>query len=46
VSDFFFVPAFKELLANEQQIPMDQIDGFLERMEIQFADYILGPKGQ
>lgn len=45
VSDFFHVPAFKELLANEQQIPMDQIDSFLEKMEIQFADYVLGPKG-
>jgi len=44
VSDFFHVPAFKELLANEQNIPMNEIDAFLERMKIQFADYVLGPK--
>lgn len=41
VSDFFHVPSFKELLANEQGIPMDQIDGFLKLMEIQFVDYAL-----
>lgn len=41
VSEFFHVPSFKELLANEQQVPMDQIDDFLKRMEIQFADYKL-----
>jgi SAM-dependent methyltransferase len=41
VSDFFHVPSFKELLANEQGIPMDQIDGFLKLMEVQFVDYSL-----
>jgi 2-polyprenyl-3-methyl-5-hydroxy-6-metoxy-1,4-benzoquinol methylase len=44
VSEFFYVPAFKELLANEQQIPMGHIDGFLKLMEIQFVDYVLVPK--
>lgn len=44
VSDFFHVPAFKELLANEQQIPMAEIDDFLKRMEIQFIDYVLTQK--
>ncbi len=44
VSEFFFVPAFKELLANEQQVPLPEIDAFLDRMRIQFADYVLGPK--
>lgn len=44
VSDFFHVPAFKELLANEQQIPMGEIDALLKRMEIQFVDYILSPR--
>ena len=44
VSDFFFVPSFKELLANEQQIPMAEIDGFLDRMRIQFIDYVITPK--
>ncbi len=41
VSEFFHVPSFKELLANEQGIPTDQIDGFLKLMEIQFVDYAL-----
>ena len=41
VSEFFFVPSFKELLANEQQIPIDQIDGFLDLMRISFVDYVL-----
>lgn len=44
VSDFFFVPSFKELLANEQQIPVAEIDGFLDRMTIQFIDYVITPK--
>jgi SAM-dependent methyltransferase len=44
VSDFFHVPSFKELLANEQQIPPDQIDEFLKKMEIQFVDYKLQAK--
>lgn len=41
VSEFFFVPAFKELLANEQQIPIEHIDGFLDLLRIQFVDYQL-----
>jgi SAM-dependent methyltransferase len=44
VSEFFFVPAFKELLANEQQIPVEQIDDFLARMRISFVDYVLEQK--
>jgi SAM-dependent methyltransferase len=44
VSDFFHVPAFKELLANEQSIPMVEIDSFLKLMETQFIDYCLTPK--
>jgi 2-polyprenyl-3-methyl-5-hydroxy-6-metoxy-1,4-benzoquinol methylase len=39
VSEFFHVQSFKELLSNEQQIPLDQIDSFLKLMEIQFVDY-------
>lgn len=44
VSEFFHVPAFKDLLANEQGIPAEHIDGFLKLMEIQFVDYVLVPK--
>jgi SAM-dependent methyltransferase len=44
VGEFFFVPAFKELLANEQQIPVSEIDNFLKLMEVQFIDYVLTPK--
>jgi len=42
VSDFFHVPAFKDLLANEQKI--DNIDAFLKTMEISFVDFVLGDK--
>lgn len=42
ISDFFHVPAFKELLSNEQGIPMGkEFDDFMERMELQFVDYEL-----
>lgn len=41
VSDFFYVPAFKELLSLEQEIPMAEIDNFLKRMETQFIDFCL-----
>ena len=41
ISDFFLVPAFKELLINEQQIPTDRKDGFFKDMEIIYADYTL-----
>ena len=44
VSDFFFVPSFRELLANEQGIAVDQMDGFLDLMQIQFVDYHLENK--
>jgi len=44
VSQFFYVPAFKELLSHEQGVPMDQIDDYLARMELQFVDFVLGTK--
>lgn len=44
VSEFFHVPAFKELLANEQGLKADETDAFLETMKMQFVDYILIPK--
>ena len=44
VTDFFHVQSFKELLANEQQIPLEEIDNFLKKMEIQFVNYVLTPK--
>jgi len=44
ISEFFRVPAFKELLANEQNISIDKVDELLELMKIQFIDYILVPK--
>lgn len=44
ISEFFRVPAFKELLANEQGIDVEKVDGLLELMKIQFVDYILVPK--
>jgi 2-polyprenyl-3-methyl-5-hydroxy-6-metoxy-1,4-benzoquinol methylase len=39
VSDFFHNPAFKDLLKEEQRV--ENIDKFLELMEIQFCDYQL-----
>ena len=44
VSEFFHVPSFKDLLVNEQQIEKSDIDGFLERMKLQFVDFALTPK--
>lgn len=44
VSPFFHVPAFKELLSHEQEIPIEEIDEYLARMELQFVDYILVSK--
>jgi 2-polyprenyl-3-methyl-5-hydroxy-6-metoxy-1,4-benzoquinol methylase len=44
VSDFFYVDAFKELLANEQDVPMEHIDEFMKGLEIQFIDYCLTSK--
>jgi hypothetical protein len=42
ISDFFHVPAFKELLAKEQGVPMGKdFDDFMERLELQFVDYEL-----
>lgn len=40
-SEFFFVESFKELLANEQQVPLNDIDEFMKGLEIQFIDYCL-----
>lgn len=44
VNGFFHVPAFKELLANEQQIPMNEIDQFVNSLDVQFVDFCLTPK--
>lgn len=44
VNGFFHVPAFKELLANEQQIPMNEIDHFVNSLDTQFVDFCLSPK--
>lgn len=44
VSDFFHVPAFKELLANEQGIKSSEVDSLLSRMRLQFVDFVLTPK--
>lgn len=44
VSEFFHVPSFKTLLANEQQIPVEKIDDFVKLMQIQFVDYTLTPR--
>lgn len=44
VSDFFHVPAFKELLATEQGINLDSVEDLLKNMEIQFVDLLLSPK--
>jgi hypothetical protein len=42
VSEFFHVPAFKDLLRNETGVA--DIDGLLKLMEIQFVDYVLVPR--
>jgi 2-polyprenyl-3-methyl-5-hydroxy-6-metoxy-1,4-benzoquinol methylase len=44
VNGFFHVPSFKELLANEQQIPMNEIDNFVNGLDVQFVDFCLVPK--
>jgi len=44
VSDFFYVESFKELLASEQEIPIEEIDDFLKKMEMEHVDYILTPR--
>jgi hypothetical protein len=41
LSDFFLVPAFKDLVFDQQQVPPDRRAGFLKDMEIEFVDYIL-----
>ena len=41
VSPFFYVQSFKELVANEQQIPLAEIDNFLKLAEIEFVYYKL-----
>lgn len=44
VHPFFLIPAFRELIQNENQIDPAQMDNFLRSMRIQFVDYILTPK--
>lgn len=44
VSEFFHVPAFKELIANEQELEPSEVDDFLEKMKLQFVDFVLQPK--
>ena len=44
VNGFFHVPSFKELLANEQQIPLNEIDNFVNGLDVQFIDFCLTPK--
>jgi hypothetical protein len=44
LDDFFRVPAFKELLASEQGIPLENIETFLNFLEIQFVDVTLKNK--
>lgn len=46
VSEFFFVPAFKELLASEQRISLYEVDELLTKMRIQFIDYRLSLKNE
>lgn len=41
VNEFFHVPAFKELLANEQGLSQDQIDPFIKMMGVSFVDFVL-----
>lgn len=44
VPDFFHNPDFKNLLANEQEIPSKDVDQFLNLMQNQFVDYLLTPR--
>lgn len=46
VDEFFHVPAFKELLSNEQSLVQlgINVDDFLRVMEVNFIDYCLSPK--
>ena len=41
VHPFFLNPAFRELLMTENQIDPQEIDNFIERMQVQFVDYVL-----
>ena len=41
VSEFFYVPAFMDLVASEQQLTQDMRDSFFKNMDIQFVDYVL-----
>lgn len=41
LGDFFLVPAFKELVLTEQEIPANRSKEFFKDMEIQFVDFIL-----
>ena len=44
IHEFFFVPAFQQLLSTEQGVPLEQIDEFLAKLEIQFVDFKLVKK--
>lgn len=39
--EFFLVPAFVDLLINEQRLEGERRDGFFKDMEIDFVDYVL-----
>lgn len=41
VSQFFKEPAFKELLANEQQLKASELNVFMDNMKLQFVDFVL-----
>jgi SAM-dependent methyltransferase len=41
VSDFFLVPDFKKLIWDQQDIPPERREAFIEDMQIEFVDYVL-----
>ena len=44
VHEFFLQKPFKELLQNEQKLTDDELEPFIERMSMQFVDYLLTRK--
>ena len=44
VHEFFLQKSFKELLQSEQQLTDENLEPFMERMSIQFVDYLLARK--
>lgn len=44
VSEFFHVPEFVKLIAEQQQLEPNEIENFLKLMKINFVDYRLVPK--